>query len=108
MIFDKPQWTIRPVADEVTICGIVRNVVQVLGDNGEDFEARILVPTDFFNLLRGLIQPRNVFEVVVGVGQPKFYLEQVGSEWVFGFCLGEEPYDLWTYPTLPPWAVEAR
>lgn len=103
MIFDTPQWKWR-AADTIVAYGPVKGVVNVYPERGRVRRSPVVVPTEFFQLMDTLLTgDLKASAHTLGI---QFFCDDLGGgRWLFGFCFGDESYDLWLYTksTMPPW-----
>lgn len=108
MIFDTPQWKWR-VAAEIVSYGHVKGVVNVYPERGKVKRSPVVVPSEFFQFADAILPAEKQTQASeLGI---QFYCDDLGGgRWVFGFCFGEETYDLWLYTksTMPHWFDLAR
>lgn len=108
MIFDTPQWKWR-AADTIVAYGYVKGVVNVYPERGRVRRAPVVVPTEFFQLIDALLTG-DLKASAQATGIQFFCDDLGGGRWLFGFCFGDESYDLWLYTksTMPPWFALAK
>ena len=103
MIFDTPQWKWR-VAESIVTYGHVKGVVNVYPERGKIRRSPVVIPTEFFQFTEAILSDDQKAQAA-GLGI-QFYCDDLGGgRWVFGFCFGQETYDLWLYTksTMPVW-----
>jgi hypothetical protein len=103
MTFDTPQWAFRS-AHTIQNYGYVKGVVYIYPERGKNLWAPVVVPSEFFQYLTGVLPAKDIKDV-------HFYLEDLGGgRWIFGFEYDNEPIGLWIYTksNMPPWFTTAR
>jgi hypothetical protein len=104
MIFDKEQWPLSvSYGGPDLYAGVVSPFVSVCnGDTGKVlYRVRVVPPTAFFPFAAQLV---GLTALAAEGGKVKFFLEDWGDVWSFGFSARGDMYDLWPYKELPVWA----
>ena len=107
-IYASPQWKWRGAPEPLTyLC--VDNEVRVCPKHGAERSVHVVVPSEFFTLLRTMHDDHDT----VRQSGVSFYLDELqDGSWVFGFYVrGTDSYlDLWRYTksSVPSWALLHR